>query len=103
MSVKLLLYSKQSVISNSDNTRVFLQQINKYLEVIPKLNRLTHVFTKTGIQMRNISKIYVFSIYCSVSFAGIVSGNSYNFVKRVDELVNITIADHLREVLFGIK
>ena len=53
--------------------------------------------------MRNISKFYVFSIYYSVSLAGIVSSNSYNFVKRVDELVNITIADHLREVLFGIK
>lgn len=49
--------------------------------------------------MRDVSKFYIFSIFCDVIFAGFVTGNSFDIVKRVDEVVNITISDHLREVL----
>ena len=49
--------------------------------------------------MRDVSQLYVFSIICDVIFAGFVSGNSFDVIKRVDEVVNITISDHLREVL----
>ena len=54
---------------------------------------------KIGIQMRNLSQFYIFSIFCNASYAGFVSGNSFDVVKRVDEVVNIAISDHLREVL----
>ena len=49
--------------------------------------------------MRDASKFYVFLIFFDVIFAGFVTGNSFDIVKRVDEVVNITISDHLREVL----
>ena len=48
--------------------------------------------------MRGVSKFYVFSIFCDVIFAGFVSG-SFDVMKRVDEVVNITVSGHLREVL----
>ena len=49
--------------------------------------------------MRNLSVFYVFSILYNSSFAGIISSYSYDVVERVEEVVNITISDHLREVL----
>ena len=49
--------------------------------------------------MRNLSEFYVFSILYNSSFAGFISSYSYNGVERVEEVVNITISDHLREVL----
>ena len=49
--------------------------------------------------MRDVSKLYVFSIICDVIFAGFVSGSSFDVIKNVDEVVNITISDTLREVL----
>lgn len=49
--------------------------------------------------MRVVSKFYLFSIFCDVIFAGFVSENSFDVIKRVDEGVNITISDNLREVL----
>ena len=49
--------------------------------------------------MRDVSKFYLFSIFCDIIVAGFVSGNSFDVIERVDEVVNITISDHLREVL----
>ena len=49
--------------------------------------------------MRGVSKFYVFSIFCDVILAGFMSGNSFDVMKRVDEVVNITVSGHLREVL----